>query len=79
MFLKYLVVFLISMVPLAELRVAIPVGLSPLLGDALNVIPLYITCILGNMLPVPLIFFFARKVLVWAQIKNLLENFLNFA
>lgn len=78
MFLKYLVVFLISMVPLAELRVAIPVGLSPLLGDALPIIPLYITCILGNMLPVPLIFFFARKVLVWGSDKKFIGKFFKF-
>lgn len=78
MFLKYLVVFLISMVPLAELRVAIPVGLSPLLGNALPVIPLYITCILGNMLPVPLIFFFARKILVWGSDKKFIGKFFRF-
>ena len=79
MFFKYLVVFLISMVPLAELRVAIPVGLlSPLLGDALPIIPLYITCILGNMLPVPLIFFFARKILIWGSDKKFIGKFFKF-
>lgn len=78
MFLKYLVVFLVSMVPLIELRVAVPIGLSPLLGDALPIIPLYITCIIGNMLPVPIIFFFARKVLVWGSDKKYIGKFFTF-
>ncbi len=78
MFLKYLVVFLVSMVPLIELRGAVPIGLSPLLGDALPIIPLYITCIIGNMLPVPIIFFFARKVLVWGADKKYIGKFFKF-
>lgn len=78
MFLKYLVVFLVSMVPLIELRGAVPIGLSPLLGDALPILPLYITCIIGNMLPVPIIFFFARKVLVWGADKKYIGKFFKF-
>ena len=61
MFKKYLIVFLISMVPLIELRGAIPYGIA----FNLDLVPLYIVAIIGNMLPVPFIFFFARKVLVW--------------
>ena len=64
---KYLIVFLISMVPIVELRGAIPIGLSPAFGDPLPIVPLYILCIIGNMIPVPFIFFFARKVLVWGS------------
>lgn len=64
---KYILCFLISMVPVIELRGAIPFGLSPAFGGELPVLPLYITCIIGNMLPVPLIFFFARKVLTWGS------------
>lgn len=78
MFLKYLVVFLVSMVPLIELRGAVPIGLSPLLGEALPILPLYITCIVGNMLPVPIIFFFARKVLVWGADKKYIGKFFKF-
>lgn len=78
MFLKYLIIFLVSMVPLIELRGAVPIGLSPMLGDALPIIPLYITCILGNMLPVPIIFFFARKVLVWGSDKKFIGKFFRF-
>ena len=75
---KYLLVFLISMVPLIELRGAIPVGLSQLWGDPLPIIQLYIVCIIGNMLPVPVIFFFARKVLEWGADKKVIGKFFRF-
>lgn len=75
---KYLLTFLISMVPLIELRGAVPVGLSPLWGSSLPIVPLYIICILGNMLPVPFIFFFARKVLVWGADKKFIGKFFTF-
>lgn len=78
MFIKYLVVFLVSMVPLIELRGSVPIGLSPLLGEALPILPLYITSIIGNMLPVPIIFFFARKVLVWGADKKYIGKFFRF-
>ena len=58
---KYLFVFFVSMVPLIELRAAVPIAL----GMNLPVVPSYVVCILGNMLPVPIIFLFARKVLEW--------------
>ena len=67
---KYLWVFLISMVPIIELRGAIPVAV----GMGLPLIPSYIICIIGNMLPVPFIYFFARKVLEWGATKPLLEK-----
>ena len=76
--LKYLLVFFVSMVPLIELRGAVPIGLSPLLGDALPLLPLYAICILGNMLPVPVIFFFARKVLIWGADKKFIGKFFTF-
>ena len=49
---KYLYVFLISMVPLIELRGAIPAGV---LLD-LPLWSVYVVAIIGNMLPVPFIF-----------------------
>lgn len=73
--LKYILVFLISMVPLIELRGAIPIGLSTLWGDSIPIIPLYIVCILGNMIPVPFIYLFARKVLIWGQNKKIIGKF----
>lgn len=60
--LHYLLVFLISMVPLIEIRGAIPYAV----GWGLNLPISYVIAILGNMVPIPFIFFFARKFLVWA-------------
>ena len=71
MFVNGLIAFLISMVPLIELRGAIIWGLV----NKVPVIPLYIVCILGNMLPVPFIYFFARKVLVWGADKKFIGKF----
>ena len=75
---KYILVFLVSMVPLIELRGAIPIGISYLWGDPLPIIPLYAVCILGNMLPVPFIFLFARKVLIWGKDKKVIGKFFNW-
>ena len=70
MFLKYLIVFLISMVPLIELRGAIPYAV----GFQLPLLPSYIVAILGNMLPVPFIFLFARKILEWGKNKKITKK-----
>lgn len=82
MFKKYLIVFFISMVPLIELRAAIPVGLSTAFGPACTtpsqILLLYVISILGNMLPVPIIFFFARKVLEWGADKKFIGKFFTF-
>lgn len=58
---KYLFIFLVSMVPIIELRGAIPIAV----GMDLPYIPSLIVCVLGNMVPVPFIYFFARKFLIW--------------
>ena len=71
---KYLWVFLISMVPIIELRGAIPVAV----GMGLPLIPSYIICIIGNILPVPFIYFFARKVLIWGSDKPVIGKFFTF-
>ena len=71
---KYLLVFLVSMVPLIELRGAVPIAL----GMDLPVLETYIVCILGNMLPVPIIYFFARKVLAWGADKKYIGKFFRF-
>lgn len=75
---KYLLVFFISMIPLIELRGAVPVGLSQLWGEPIAILPLYIICIIGNMLPVPIIYFFARKVLEWGANKKIIGKFFKF-
>ena len=72
--LKYLAVFLISMVPLVELRLAVPFAV----GLGLEYIPSLIICVVGNMLPVPFIYFFARKVLNWGSDKKYIGKFFRF-
>ena len=68
---KYILVFLISMVPIVELRGAIPIAES--LG--LNIFLYYPIAIIGNMLPVPIIYLFARKVLEWGKDKKIIGKF----
>lgn len=74
MLVKYLIVFLISMVPLIELRGAIPYAVAFQLPFVLS----YIIAVIGNMLPVPFIYMFARKVLVWGKDKKYIGNFFTF-
>lgn len=68
---KYLIVFFISMVPIVELRGAIPIAESLKLSISLY----YPIAIIGNMLPVPIIYLFARKVLEWGKDKKLTKKF----
>ena len=68
---SYILVFLISMVPLIELRGAIPY--SQVMG--LPLLESYIIAIIGNMLPVPIIYLFARKVLEWGADKPVIGEF----
>ncbi len=70
----YLLVFFVSMVPVIELRGAIPIGL----GLGLPVLPTYIICVLGNMLPVPIIYLFARRFLIWGCDKPLIGKICKF-
>lgn len=70
----YLWVFFISMVPLIELRGAIPVSQI----RHLPVIQSYIIAIIGNMLPVPFIYLFARRVLVWGADKPVIGKFFSW-
>ncbi len=71
---KYIIVFLISMVPLVELRGAVPFAIA----EGLPVLPSYIIAIIGNMIPMPFIFFFARKVLEWGKDKPVIGGFFTF-
>lgn len=68
---KYLIVFFISMVPLIELRGAIPYAI----GYNLPILPSYIVAIIGNMLPVPIIYLFARRVLEFGKDKKYIGKF----
>jgi uncharacterized membrane protein len=72
--LDYLLVFFISMVPLIELRGAIPIGI----GMGLETLPTIIVSVIGNMLPVPIIYFFARKFLLWGARQRFIGKICNF-
>lgn len=72
--LNYLIVFFISMVPIVELRGAIPIAT----GMGLSLPISYVVCVLGNMLPVPFIYLFARKILLWGADKKYIGKFFAF-
>ena len=71
MLLKYLIVFFISMIPILELRFAVPFAV----GMDLPYLPSLIVCVIGNMLPVPVIYLFARKFLLWGAKQKHIGNF----
>ena len=71
---KYLAVFFLSMVPILELRFAVPVAVSM----DLPYLPALITCVIGNMVPVPFIYLFARKFLLWGSRQKYIGKFCGF-
>lgn len=71
---KYLFCFLVSMVPLIELRGGVPIAV----GMDLPYLPALLICIIGNMLPVPVIYLFARKVLEWGKDKKYIGKFFTY-
>ena len=71
---KYLIIFFVSMVPIIELRGAMGYAV----GYDLPYIPALIVCVLGNMLPVPFIYFFARRILNWGAKKRFIGKFCAF-
>ncbi len=76
---KYLTVFFVSMVPLIELRGAIPFAYGFKAADpSFNLLLAYILIAIGNMIPVPIIYFFARKVLEWGKDKPVIGGFFTF-
>ena len=71
---KYLICALVSMVPLIELRGGVPIAV----GMGLNYPTALIVCALANMIPVPIIYFFARKVLQWGRDKKYIGKFFTY-
>lgn len=71
---KYIIIFLISMVPVVELRGAIPIAV----GMNLDKLTSFIIAIIGNMLPVPFIYLFARKILLWGKNKKIIGKFFSW-
>ncbi len=84
MFWKYLLIFFISMIPIVELRGSMVLATGEVelfgqtLGLGLDFWPSLIICVLGNMLPVPIIYFFARKFLLWGAKQRYIGKFCNF-
>ena len=76
MFWKILLVLIISMIPLIELRGAIPIaiGMELELPEWL----ILIIAIVGNVIPIPIIYLFARKVLIWGSTKCKWKAFKKF-
>ena len=68
---KYIIIGLVSMVPIVELRGAIPIAE----GLGLDIFIYYPVAIICNMLPVPIIYLFARKVLDWGKDKKIIGKF----
>ena len=75
MFKKMILVGLISMVPIIELRGAIPYAV---LWDAQPLWLAILIAVIGNMIPVPFIYLFARKILVWGADKPVIGKFFSF-
>ena len=68
---KYLWLILISMVPVIELRGAVPVAA----GMGVDPIAAVIVCILGNMIPVPFVLLFGRRLIGWLKTTKLFGSF----
>ena len=71
---KYLLAFLISMVPIIELRLGVPFAI----GLGIDYFPALAVCVIGNIIPVPFIYFFARKFLKWGAKQAVIGKFCNF-
>ena len=54
-------IFIISMIPFIELRGAVIVGTAM----DLPFLPMFVTCLLGNIAPIPFIMIFGRKIIEW--------------
>lgn len=74
MLLRYLAVFFVSMVPLIELRGAIPIAV----GMGIEPTHAILVCAVGNLIPVPVIYFFARKFLLWGVNKRFIGGVCRF-
>lgn len=74
---SYLITLLVAMIPIIELRGAIPYG-TLVCVPHVPLLHAYIIAIIGNMIPVPFIFFFARKILVWGADKPLIGGFFSW-
>lgn len=73
---KYLTIFFVSMVPIVELRGAMVMAMAP--GMDIPFPLALLICVIGNMIPVPFIYFFARNILVWGSRKKYVSKVFRF-
>ena len=71
---KYLIAFFVSMVPLIELRVGVPTAVAMGMNEFVAIA----VCAFGNMLPIPFVYFFARKFLLWGMDKKYIGKICTF-
>lgn len=71
---KYLLIIFIAMLPLVELRGAMPVAIA----SGMDMLPALSLCVIANMLPVPVVYFFARKFLLWGAKQRYIGKFCRF-
>lgn len=71
---KYIIAFLLSMVPIVELRIGVPLAMRM----GIHYFPALAICVIGNMVPVPFIYFFARKFLKWGTDKRFIGKICSF-
>lgn len=74
MLINYIKIFIISAMPIIELRGAIPY--SQIFN--LPYFPSLIIAIIGNLLPMPIVYYFAHKILIWGKDKKIIGNFFNY-
>ncbi len=55
--------FFISMLPVVELRAALPYALA----HDIHVVVAAVICVIGNMLPIPFILLFVRRIFNWLK------------
>ena len=71
---KLIMTFLISMIPVIELRLAIPIAVA----NGLEFPVAIIVSFLGNIVPVPFIIIFIRKIFAWMRkISSKLDKFVS--
>lgn len=72
--LKYVLAILFSMLPLVELRLGVPYAVGMGIDEPVAIV----ICAIGNLLPVPFIYFFARKLLIWGEKQKAIGKFCRF-
>lgn len=60
---NYIMLFALSMVPVVELRGAIPAGIAMGISPTIT----WLICVVGNMVPVPFIILFIRAIFEWMK------------